>query len=66
MNPYILIPFFTLIINGSLFAYVSALKVKSETVTLYQRYSFLLFVWNVSLILYWSFLPDNWPTIVFK
>lgn len=66
MNPYILIPFSTLIINGFLFSYVSALKGKSETVTLYQRYSFLLFLWHVSIILYWSFLPNDWATIVFK
>ncbi|EMF81976.1 stage II sporulation protein E [Leptospira weilii serovar Topaz str. LT2116] len=66
MNPYILIPFSTLIINGFLLAYVSALKGKSETVTLYQRYSFLLFLWHISIILYWSFLPNDWLTIVFK
>lgn len=66
MNPYILIPFSALIINGSLFAYVSALKGKSETVTLYQRFSFILFIWHISLILYWSFLPGDWPIIIFK
>ncbi|EMJ93757.1 SpoIIE family protein phosphatase [Leptospira alstonii] len=66
MNPYVLIPFAALIINGSLFAFVSALKGKSETVTLYQRFSFLLSIWHVSVIFYWSFLPDNWPVIVFK
>ncbi|EMN47365.1 stage II sporulation protein E [Leptospira interrogans str. L1207] len=66
MNPYILIPFSALIINGSLFAYVSALKGKSETVTLYQRFSFILFIWHISLILYWSFLPNDWPIIIFK
>ncbi|EKR71308.1 stage II sporulation protein E [Leptospira noguchii str. 2006001870] len=66
MNPYILIPFSALIINGSLFAYVSSLKGKSETVTLYQRFSFILFIWHISLIFYWSFLPDNWLTLIFK
>ncbi|TGL77297.1 SpoIIE family protein phosphatase [Leptospira yasudae] len=66
MNPYILIPFSALVINGSLFAYVSALKGKSRTVTLYQRFSLLLSIWHIALILYWSFLPDNWPVIVFK
>ncbi|PJZ28794.1 SpoIIE family protein phosphatase [Leptospira kmetyi] len=66
MNLYVLIPFSALLINGSLFAYVSALKGKSRTVSLYQRFSVLLSVWHIALILYWSFLPGNWPVIVFK
>ncbi|MBM9579187.1 SpoIIE family protein phosphatase [Leptospira sp. 201903070] len=66
MNPYILIPFTALIINGSLFAYVSALKGKSRTVNLYLRFSFLLSIWHVALVLYWSFLPGSLPTILFK
>ncbi|RHX88348.1 SpoIIE family protein phosphatase [Leptospira stimsonii] len=66
MNPYVLIPFTALMINGCLFAYVSALKGKSRTVNLYLRFSLLLAIWHIALILYWSFLPGNWPEIIFK
>ncbi|TGK32411.1 serine/threonine protein phosphatase [Leptospira gomenensis] len=66
MNPYALIPFTALLINGSLFAYVSSLKGKSRTVDLYLRFSFLLSLWHIALILYWSFLPGDLPVLVFK
>ncbi|XDD50799.1 SpoIIE family protein phosphatase [Leptospira sp. WS92.C1] len=66
MNPYILIPFSALLINGALFAYVNALKGNSKTVDLYQRFSFVLSIWHIALILYWSFLPGNLSLIFFK
>lgn len=66
MNPYLILPLTTLFINLYLFTYVMALKGRHRVVHLYLLYSADLSLWLLSIVLYWSFLPIQWMTWIFK
>ncbi len=66
MNPYLIVPLLALFINLYLFTYVLALKGRHRVVHLYLIYSADVSLWIFSIVLYWSFLPENWMPWIFK
>lgn len=66
MNYYLFLPISALIINTLLISYVFARRFRSAVIRDFLRFVLFLNLWLVSYILYWSMLPPEWMTPIFK
>ncbi len=66
MNYYLFLPISALITNTLLISYVFARRFRSSVIRDFLRFALFLDLWLLSYILYWSMLPPDWMTPIFK